>query len=152
MRFIGIDPGASGGIAVLGDHGHLVDLERMPGTARNLANILKRHDVATTQIAVENVHSMPGQGVASSFAFGKSLGRIEGVIEALSFPYFLVTPGEWQRRMECLTAGDKNISKTRAQQLFPNIKITHAVADALLIAAFCRLTTIRLQSVRKPKP
>jgi hypothetical protein len=40
--------------------------------------------------------------------------------------------------MQCLTGGDKNISKRRAQELFPSLKITHAVADALLIAEYGR--------------
>lgn len=40
--------------------------------------------------------------------------------------------------MGCLTKGDKNISKARAQQLFPTAKITHATADALLLAEWRR--------------
>jgi hypothetical protein len=40
--------------------------------------------------------------------------------------------------MGCLTRGDKNVSKAKAQQLFPTMKITHAVADALLLAAYAQ--------------
>jgi len=40
--------------------------------------------------------------------------------------------------MGCLTKGDKNVSKRRAQELFPALKVTHAIADALLIAEFAR--------------
>jgi hypothetical protein len=32
-----------------------------------------------------------------------------------------------------MTKGDKNVTKRMAQQLYPDIKITHANADALLI-------------------
>jgi hypothetical protein len=42
--------------------------------------------------------------------------------------------------MGCLTKGDKNVSKSRAQELFPSIKVTHAIADALLIAEHNRRT------------
>jgi hypothetical protein len=38
--------------------------------------------------------------------------------------------------MGCLTKGDKNVSKKRAQELFPSIKCTHATSDALLIAEY----------------
>jgi len=41
-----------------------------------------------------------------------------------------------------MTGGDKNVSKRRAQELFPEIKITHAIADALLIAEYARRTNL----------
>ena len=34
---------------------------------------------------------------------------------------------------------DKNVTKNRAQQLWPTIKVTHAIADALLLGEYCRL-------------
>jgi hypothetical protein len=40
--------------------------------------------------------------------------------------------------MQCLTKGDKNVSKAAAQRLWPKLKITHANADALLIAEYGR--------------
>jgi hypothetical protein len=40
--------------------------------------------------------------------------------------------------MSCLTKGDKNVTKSRAQELFPEVKVTHAIADALLIAEYGR--------------
>jgi hypothetical protein len=35
-----------------------------------------------------------------------------------------------------MTKGNKNITKQKAQELFPGIKVTHAIADALLIATY----------------
>jgi hypothetical protein len=35
-----------------------------------------------------------------------------------------------------MTKGDKNVSKRKAQELFPQIKVNHYIADALLIAAY----------------
>jgi hypothetical protein len=37
-----------------------------------------------------------------------------------------------------MSKGDKNVTKRRAQQLFPQLKVTHAIADALLIAEYGR--------------
>jgi hypothetical protein len=37
-----------------------------------------------------------------------------------------------------MSKGDKNVTKAKAQQLFTQLKITHATADALLIAEFAR--------------
>ena len=39
--------------------------------------------------------------------------------------------------MKCLTKGDKNVTKSAAQRLYPDRKITHADADAILIARYC---------------
>ena len=138
--YIGIDPGASGGIAILGAGSPIA--YAMPATERDTADILSVYERDGLEgfafAAIENVHSMPRQGVASSFKFGRSYGFLRGLLIAYGIPFTEVTPAVWQRAMKCLTHGDKNISKARAQQLFPQIKVTHAVADALLIATYCR--------------
>jgi Holliday junction resolvasome RuvABC endonuclease subunit len=81
---------------------------------------------------------MPRQGVSSTFKFGTSYGFLRGVLVALEVPFEAVTPAKWQRSMSCLTKGDKNVTKARAQELFPEVKVTHAIADALLIAEYGR--------------
>ena len=68
------------------------------------------------------------------------------MLNALELPFDEVSPVKWQNWQKCKTGGNKNISKSRAQQLFPSLKITHAIADALLIADYCR--QIRLGLVR----
>jgi len=78
------------------------------------------------------------QGVSSTFKFGVQYGTLKGILTALRIPFELIRPVDWQRALGCMTKGDKNISKAKAQQLFPDIKVTHAKADALLIAEFCR--------------
>jgi len=44
----------------------------------------------------------------------------------------------WQKALGCMTKGDKNITKRLASELFPAIKCTHTVSDALLIAEYGR--------------
>lgn len=134
MLIIGIDPGASGGIAWHTDGG--MDCCKMPETERDVWQALAEAASDRTQPVkayIESVHSMPGQGVASSFKFGRNYGFLRGCLIALEIPFEEVTPQKWQTSMGCRTKGDKNVSKSRAQQLWPGIKITHAVADALLI-------------------
>lgn len=87
---------------------------------------------------IENVHSFPGQGVASSFKFGRNYGLLLGSLYSSGCPFETVSPQKWQKALGCLTHGDKNISKSMAQRLFQDIKVTHAIADALLIAEYCR--------------
>jgi len=136
--YLGIDPGQSGGIAVLGDT--LTEAYKMPSTERDLADLLEEYAPYIKGAAIEAVHSFPKQGVASSFAFGRSYGFLRGLLIALRIPFREVAPGSWQRAMGCLTKGDKNVSKARAQQMWPKLKITHATADSLLIAEWARRT------------
>ena len=80
----------------------------------------------------------PADGVVSAFIFGRGVGAIKIALVAESIPFDEVTPHKWMTVMGCLTNGDKHISKQRAQQLFPTAKVTHAIADALLLAEYCR--------------
>jgi crossover junction endodeoxyribonuclease RuvC len=142
---IGIDPGVNGGIAWITD-GRLC-AEKMPETAQDLwelicdiqcANVIfpKR---SACKAYIESVHSSPQMGVVSAFTFGYGFGQITMALTAAGIPFERVTPQKWQKAMGCLTKGDKNVSKRKAQELFPAMKITHATADALLIAEYGRM-------------
>lgn len=136
MAVIGIDPGESGAIAHIDDDGEATFIKLKDATERDAWEWLCEHRADFAFI--EAVHSMPKQGVSSSFKFGKSYGYLRGILIASGIPFQEVTPQAWQKAMQCRTGGNKNISKARAQQLFPGLKIIHANADALLIAMFCR--------------
>lgn len=143
MIYIGIDPGKKGGIAWIQDGKPCA--EKMPSTLKDLWDLIEsivfgitKDDRQTQCKAVlEYVASSPQQGVVSAFTFGNGYGHLEMALTAAGVPFERVTPGIWQKAMKCLTGGEKNISKAKAQELFPSIKITHSIADALLIAAFC---------------
>lgn len=138
--YIGIDPGASGGIAILSE-GVKPYAVKMPETERDVFDTLNSlktwHDTEAVAV-IEKVHSMPGQGVASTFTFGKGYGALRMALIALEIPYREITPQTWQKALGCMTKGNKNVSKERAQQLFPMLKITHAIADSLLLAEWLR--------------
>ena len=59
-------------------------------------------------------------------------------LTAAEIPFDIVVPRKWQAALSCLSGGNKNITKQRAQQIFPNVKVIHANADALLMAEYCR--------------
>jgi len=136
--YIGIDPGLSGGIAfipTLGDPW----AHKMPETDRDLIDLLRDSiNLFDARATLEFVSSSPQMGVKSAFTFGEGYGRLQMALTALGVPYERVRPQAWQKSMGCLTRGDKNVSKRRAQELFPALKVTHAIADALLIAEFAR--------------
>lgn len=140
--YIGIDPGAQGAAVFLDGQGNRVDVVRFGKcTEHDVARAIDEWSPDTiydTFAVLEAVHSMPRQGVATTFQFGSAFGFIRGVLVALKIPYELVTPATWQRAMGCLSKGDKRVTKAAAQRLFPNEKITNDVADAYLIAEYAR--------------
>ena len=102
MRIIGIDPGATGAIVLLED-GEPIEWTEMPVVKIGSTTRVNAPAVAgfirstgAKHIYVEAVHSMPKQGVASSFNFGHSTGTIMGVLGAVGVSYTLVTPQAWK--------------------------------------------------------
>ncbi len=137
MNTIGIDPGQSGGIAYIDGLGHAT-VWKMPTTERDTYDLLETMDLAGATAFIETVGPMPKQGVVSTWKFGQHYGALRMALVALGIPFEAVAPGVWQRSMGCLSKGDKNVTKARAQELFPYLKLTHATADALLIAEYGR--------------
>jgi crossover junction endodeoxyribonuclease RuvC len=108
MKIIGIDPGLSGGIAVL-ENNKVIDMFDMPVMSEGkknkrqlnsaqLVKLIKENIKIDDEIAVvvEQVNAMPGQGVTSMFNFGQTFGAIKGVCAALELPIFFVRPSKWK--------------------------------------------------------
>lgn len=136
---IGIDPGISGGFAVRSISGKIGATRAIKkDTPADTINSLRNLQPKIIMCYIERVASRPKQGVVSTFKFGTNFGMYIGALTALQIPHTFVTPSVWQRFMGCLSKGDKNVTKRKAQEIFPCMKITHAVADALLIAEYGR--------------
>lgn len=143
MLFLGIDPGKSGAIAAIDEDGAFVDCVKLKETEQDVWTwMLKTCGIGSGSsghfAVLERVSAMPRQGVASTFKFGQSYGFCRGVLTANRIRYEEVAPSKWQGALGCRSKGDKNVTKTKAQQLYPAQKITHANADALLLAEYAR--------------
>jgi|SRR6187402_823351 len=147
MKFMGIDPGQGGGISVLCIKGTVLDAVKMPRSNHALLDFLREWD-APMVVALEFVRSSPQMGRRGVFQFGWGLGVLEMGLTASGLHYSVVTPQKWQRAMACMSGGDKNVTKSKAIELFPGRKITHYVADSLLIAEYAR--RYKLGLVHKP--
>lgn len=145
IAVMGIDPGVRGGVAVLDETGkacyvaafhpsmpHSELVRVVAGGTHTLYLSGSRH------VFMEHVGYIKGDGGKGSFTFGRVDGLIRGALHALGFPPQDIRPMVWQGSMGCLSGGKKAVTKARAEALFPELKITHAVADALLIATFGR--------------
>lgn len=140
MTTMGIDPGVNGGIAWIMDGKPCV--EKMPDTLQDLWELVQ--DIANNgecHAYLEQISSSPQMGVVSAFTFGRGYGNLEMALTAAGIPFTRIRPQVWQKELGCMTKGDKNITKRKAQELFPSIKVTHATADSLLIAKYGQTQT-----------
>jgi len=156
-RMLGIDPGMSGGIAVL-EGRRVVDAMHMPvvgdGSQREidigrLSAFIEAHE--PDEAIIELVSAMPsipgadgvrrGMGAASAFRFGFAVGQVRAVVACYRIPLTLVVPTVWKKHYG-LKGGDKEPSRQMALRRFPEAhrllsrKKDHGPAEAILIAAY----------------
>ena len=141
MFFLGIDPGADGAIALVNNVGEYQDCVcARKVTPTDMYLFLKKYQGDIPYGVLEKVSSSPQQGVKSAFSFGVSFGFVRGLLVCNAVSYEEASPVKWMKAMNCMTGGNKNVTKAAAQRLWPTCKITHANADALLIAEYARRT------------
>lgn len=163
--YVGIDPGKQGGIVLISPIS--VVWWSIPETELDLWNVFTTVQALTCRGAyacIENVHASPQGGVSSMFTFGYGYGRLRLGLVAIGLPHDLVRPQEWQGALNIpsrkkgtgpkigfrKSGGEKDKEwkerlRARAQQVFPALslwreskKMQYAIADALLIAEYCR--------------
>lgn len=165
--WIGIDPGLSGAIAVIDANAGTLQFFDTPTvqvkSGRTVKNQMDPYAIITilrsfaeahadVLVTLEKVGPMPGQGVTSMFNFGMGVGIWIGILAALKIPFQQVHPNTWKKLMMADMGKEKDASRIKAMQLFPQsaIELTrkkdHGRADALLLAAWAQRT--RQGSVR----
>jgi len=149
MIWIGIDPGAiSGAYAAINHSGELIGCGDIPSVdgrvnASQLRYLIKScvSTFDTAMIAVESVHSMPKQGIASTAKFMRAVGAIEATAELTHYPFVLVTPQAW-KKFHGLIGTEKSASLELARSMFPEASLKrqkdHGRADALLMAVWLK--------------
>ena len=142
-KFIGIDPGKSGGIAVLTDETAIV--HACPRTIEDMATLIGvcLNDVSAenVRVTVEKVWAFPTDGRRGSFSFGENYGQWQGILASHELDPVYVTPKVWQSQYEIKKGLPKPVRKKILKQLakdkYPDtIGITLKTADALLIALY----------------
>jgi hypothetical protein len=149
--YVGIDPGQSGGLVCLYDK--YVSYSPMLDTERDIWSWIQAAGFdQDAKAIIEKVHSMPQQGVASSFKFGKGYGGLRMALVAADVSFDEVTPQTWQKALNIPQISKqgtqrewKDLLRAKAQQLYPKLAVWKEsktqqlkVADALLIATYCK--------------
>jgi len=144
--YIGVDPGKSGAICAVSSDGHASVVVKTNKSYEEIWQSLLWYGLHECEAVVESVNAMPGQGVASTFKFGESFGMLLGLMTASGIHFEKVRPAVWckelgLKRIDGESNTDwKNRHKQLAKELFPDVDVTHATADALLIAEYCKRT------------
>ncbi|NCX56226.1 MAG: hypothetical protein EBW87_03405 [Burkholderiaceae bacterium] len=146
MMYLGIDPGFTGAWGMINHKGDYISCGDMLNdhqfilTNAVFAEISQARDRQDLQVIVESVHSMPGQGVSSSFKFGMSFGAAISLAQRLNCPWHIVTPQKWKKSLKLDSDKDKSLSLAR--ELWPTAPLTrkkdNGRAEALLLSEYLR--------------
>lgn len=166
--YVGIDPGANGGIAAIRDYGSGEPLSvaawKMPPTERDLWNLLSKLPPGQQYAVIE------GQSPRPTAVFDRRLNswrntilkstcllwgnycQLRAMLIAAGIRFEEAVPRTWQTALKISPKKKdeapgkwKNRLKAKAQQLFPDVTVTLATADALLLAEYCRRLNLRKQ-------
>ena len=142
MKYLGIDPGLKGGLALINENGSFAVF---PYSDSELLNLCRCLTDSEARCCLEQVHAMPKQGVSSTFKFGLSYGYIKGVLEAYGISYQEIPPLRWKK--EFGLNSDKAASIEVCRRLFPSAVLRASsrervdkdgMAEALLMAEYAR--------------
>lgn len=144
--FIGIDPGKSGGFGVIKIEDGIESsyAHKFPKDIRDLPPMIMSQipsdlNMDNVHVSIEHVHAFPNQGSVSTFSFGQNLGQWEGVLASCEIKAKYISPRVWMSEFVTLGLEKKDRKRklyVKAKELFPNIKITFNISDALLLTQY----------------
>jgi crossover junction endodeoxyribonuclease RuvC len=145
IYFIGLDPGSSSGAyGIIDQDGDYVTCGDIP-TVNGRVDVRVLSWLVNLKVnscfAVEDVHTMPKQGIASSGKFMRAAGAIEATALLTGYPMILVTPQRWKKH-HGLIGTEKKASLELARKLWSDAPLKlvkhHGRADALLMALWLK--------------
>lgn len=137
-----IDPGSAGGIVTVGKAFTAIAMPKTDGEVLAALVAGQHTDMGpVTTCYLEDLVKYAGRNMPSSSmaVYASNWGFIKGVAMSLGYKLVLVPPKKWQKALGLGSAAGmkrsewKNKLKQRAEQLFPQIKVTLFTADALLM-------------------
>ena len=155
MWTIGIDPGKTGGVALVNSQSPI--LKSMPLLPdRRIDGAVLRDWLCSVDLdgcicGIERAQSMPQQGIKSTFNYGVDYGIVFGILTILKIPFYEIAPATWKKYFS-LWGKDKSESVAAAIKLCPDAKdqiirpkmrgegfvYNDGLAEALLIAIYTK--------------
>ena len=145
-RYIGIDPGKSGGIMVINELGEATAY-KCPEKVFDMA-VLFRLLIGDTapddvNLLMERVWARPGNAVRAAFTYGVNYGQWLGIAASHEVRMYTTLPNTWIKWVGCpkgLPVKErKHWLRDKAKELYPELKkVTLATADAILITHYAK--------------
>src|SRR5690554_174431 len=162
--YIGIDPGAKGGIVALRGNEIIMSIAtpEKGGDMDVEAILFEVTRYPDAIIIIEDVHSIFGSSAKANFSFGRNVGQLNAILQLSGLRYHYVPPKTWQKEIwtnvdklykpkkpnqKNASVDTKKTSLNTALRLFPGhdfrkserSKIPHdGIVDASLIAEYGR--------------
>ena len=146
FKYIGIDPGKGGGIAMINEKG-IIKAYKCPESSEEMAllfQILIGNTPATKiRLLMERVWARPTNAVRAAFSYGVNYGQWLGIASSHEVQMNTVIPVEWIKWVGCPKALKRDVRKRwlkeKARELYPDInKLTLATSDAILITHYAK--------------
>ena len=144
IAVMAIDPGKNGGLVAITEDS-VIECSRCPKSVEEMASMVN-HVVSECYVEsydlityIENVHAFPTDGRSSAFKFGVNFGTWLGILGSNHIVPIKVSPITWQKQFQPLSKIKKERKKMLydlAKDMFPSLKITYAISDALLMGAY----------------
>ena len=145
---IGIDPGASGGLCIFYPDGKKIAYGAKK--EKSYSEILKEvseyakvegYEICAYLEQLSGFQRGRFQMMSrQAFVMGTSYGKIIGAMEALSIPFWTITPQRWQKSLPLHKTENQTDYKRQlsnlAKQRYPQLKPTLQTCDAILIAEY----------------
>ena len=128
-------------------------IEIVPFEVEAYRDALERWKPEIRMVALENVHSMPGQGSSSSFSFGEESGWLKGLLYGLRVPTCLVQPQTWKKcyglnlNKSYSKADKKRKTIETVKRMYPDVSLKRTersrvdddnIADSIMIATWTK--------------
>lgn len=152
---IACDPGMYGSLVALHPDKPMA-FQVCPLTKHKIVDCLRigefvdQHSDNDIVFVVESVHSMPGQGVSSSFKFGYTTGLVTGAVVARAagngvlLSQHKVTPQSWKKHFNLIKTKKEDVIELMKKMLpktdFSGLSKQHlsGIADAYLIGVYAK--------------
>ena len=146
FKYIGIDPGASGGIAVIDEKGIMMAY-KCPKSSDEMSLLFQMcmgsTSAANIKLLMESVWARPTNAVRAAFSYGVNYGQWLGIVATHEVEMNTAIPVEWIKWVGCPKALKRDVRKRwlkeKAGELYPNVnKLTLATSDAILITHYAK--------------
>lgn len=160
MIYVGIDPGTDGAVAfILPDN--KIRVLKFKSDLQKALHFFRQLKKESTLVALEDVHAVFGSAATATFSFGREVGRVIGILQALELEFIMVSPFDWQARIcnvlpkastwgfakpvrDKMNRDHKKLRKIEscraAHVAFSDLDTKHdGICDAVNIARYCKI-------------